>query len=1060
MSPDDGRTAPKVGDLIHRAVELLQSFDPSTLTYLGADGNWKTDPKCPRDRISNELWFRIWQVTNKVGFEDELGRLFQTALQDEDRWDFINRAFSPMITVAVPGRADLLIFAELLYHIIEYDALKTNSEGYTAEWDSLGKLRRTEFADRADRFLQMLSRLFRCAEGTETFLVMYSRAKTMQIRIVLEVSRVIGEEERLRWQLKRFMRGLDGDVSASWIVSPTEQPSIAALLSSVTEAEALLRPCIEILADPEIAITSGMQFEASDLLGRLRDTRSLDVLVKALERLDREYTHLRANVTFAIGNLCHERSLTQLIRILEGSDYAADSSSLTSLDRRVPVFPEKREAMWAIGKLALRAVSALPVLKTYLESADQETRTYLAWAVGRMGSEQKRSHGSIDVPLVTILRSLVRSKDSAAFEEAAFALREIGMPHPLDALYPYDFEKISILSLKPSSTGLYELSETLLHLISLKRPVVMAVTGDSGTGKTYFCQTIAAGFAGVMSREILHLMRDRAGDKTLDMILGIRWLRTHVAPRFYEDYPLGEDKDNPSAFFEAFMSKHADKRLIILDGWRDEAYFNQVVDTFYDRGYMDVLVRFETTFSTRRINLEEREGSLESVRNHLSLVEEPAIEETGVYREGEVLVYNLDNSIPSRLAQTEIRAVFETRKVDTWGDQVRIGRFALDPSPLSLTEEELSSETLRFQAETETFGPQTVRSFRPAESSFTRVLNEHIEELPNLLETIEFAGMAMNRIDFYNQGQVACCGFDGTIGVLTGFNDRAFYTQAHDAEVTDIAVSGQAVCSIDTCGKFKITSFHSNSITELGATDVPASVISSHRGGIIATGHCDGTVRLWDRRAEQVSILTGHRAAILALTIDRSGRVYSAGEDMELRVWNLREGSVQIYGGHRSPIQTVGIYADGRVITGASCDDWGEKAERASGVRIRLIDLINNTCQTFKLRRCGMLRAMSLYFDGRIFLGTDKAPGSCPIGNLIVADPRPAFRQYSVLPGHAKHTRSCISMGPRIITCGSESSGNDALKIWGTAAYIEIEHSKRRLMPQGVARPPHYRSLF
>lgn len=1060
MSSDGGRAAPKVEGLIYRALELLQTFDPTTLTYLGADGNWKTDPKSARDRISNELWFRIWQVKAEPGFEDEVARLFQTALPDGNHWDFIKRAFSPMITMAAPGRADLLIVAELLYHIIEYDALRANSAAYTAEWDYLGKLRRTEFADRAETFLQMLSCLLGCAEGMEAFLVIHTRAKTMRVRILLEVSRVIGEEERLRWQLKHFTRSPDGDVSTSWIVSPAEQPSIAALLPSITEAQAALLPSIEILADPQIAITSGMQFEASDILGRLSDIRSLDALLKALERLDPTYTHLRASVAFAIGNLCHERSLTQLIHILEGPDYAVDSSGLTSSERRIPVFPEKREAVWAIGKLAARAVRALPVLKTYMESPDQETRTYLAWAMGRIGSEQKMTCDSVDEPVVTILRNLVRSKDTAVFEEAVFAFRDMGLSHSLDVLYPYDFEKIPILSLKPSSTGLYELSETLLHLIGLKRPVVMAVTGDSGTGKTYFCQTIAAGFAGVKPREILHLMRDRADDKTLDLILGIRWLRSHVSPRFYEDYPLSEDKDDPGAFFEAFMSKQADKKLIILDGWRDRAYFNQVVDTFYDRGYLDLLVRFETTFSTRRINLEERESSLESVRDHLSLVEEPAIEETGVYREGEVLVYNLDNSIPSRLARKEIREVFERRKVDTWGDQVRVGRFALEPRPLSLREEEIHSETVGFQPETEVFGPETARSFRPAESSFTRVLNERIDDLPNLLETIEFADVAINRIAFYNQGQVACCGFDGTIGVLTGFNDRAFYTQVHDAEVADIAVSGQAVCSIDTCGKLRITSFHTNTITELGNAEPPASVITSHRSGVIATGHRNGTVRLWDRRAKQVTVLRGHRAAILALTIDRAGRVFSADEDTELRVWNLRERSVRIFDGHRSRIQTVGIYVDGRIMTGANSDNSGEKAEHTSGVRVRLIDLGSNTCQTFELRGCGTLRAMSLYFDGRIFLGTGRTRGSCPIGNLTVADPRPDLLQYSILAGHTMDTRSCISMGPRIITCGSESTGNNEIKIWGTAPYIEVEHSKRRLMPQGVARPPYYRSLF
>jgi hypothetical protein len=77
-----------------------------------------------------------------------------------------------------------------------------------------------------------------------------------------------------------------------------------------------------------------------------------------------------------------------------------------------------------------------------------------------------------------------------------------------------------------------------------------------------------------------------------------------------------------------------------------------------------------------------------------------------------------------------------------------------------------------------------------------------------------------------------------------------------------------------------------------------------------------------------------------------------------------------------------------------------------------------------------------------------------------VLDPRPDFLCHNSLSGHGAETHDCVSMGPRIVTCGTETSGERTLRIWGTATYVAKELGKLRLMPETMGKPPYYRSLF
>jgi hypothetical protein len=189
---------------------------------------------------------------------------------------------------------------------------------------------------------------------------------------------------------------------------------------------------------------------------------------------------------------------------------------------------------------------------------------------------------------------------------------------------------------------------------------------------------------------------------------------------------------------------------------------------------------------------------------------------------------------------------------------------------------------------------------------------------------------------------------------------------------------------------------------------------------------------------------------------------------MQLRIWDVEAGKVKVFQGHKSPINAISAYPDGRIVTGTQTDDGFEKGDAARGAKIRMIDIGTGACKIFHACDEGIITTINVYFDGRLFVGmrllaggegTSIAPGPGR-GTVIVLDPRPDFCCYNSLEGHRLETRDCITMGPRLITCGSESKGEHTLRIWGTVSYVEIEHEKLRLMPGATGKPPYYRSLF
>ena len=717
---------------------------------------------------------------------------------------------------------------------------------------------------------------------------------------------------------------------------------------------------------------------------------------------------------------------------------------------------EKYEAIWALGKLGADAIGAVPLLGKFVNYRDVNMQLSLAWAGGMIGRAQKHEFGGIDADLVAILMNLLTKDDSRVIEEVICSLKKLELPDFLHSLYLHSMKTIPTLSLKPSSTGLYELSETIFHLMSVRKTVVMAVTGDSGTGKTYFCEAIKNGFGGIKEGDILYLMRDDPGNMPVFyMMLGIKMLKKHLDPELYQNYPYSEDNDDPEAFFEDFISKCSGKKLVILDGWMDDAFFYHIIKKFYKKSFLDIIVNFRTTFSTKRLNLEEREGLLERVNTCLSYVESPRIEQTEFYHDSDIFIYNLDNSVASSLNNEEIFEVFHKKKIGVWGDYIRIGKFTGIPTMMEIEKGNFEGNRENFSDVIKDIRTDEVMTFTPDEAHFTRLLNENSEKNPNLLQVVKFHDFKIKRIVHYGQGQLACCSYDGEVGILSGLNDHILYTRAHESEPAGLALVGNDICSIEANGDFRVVSFDKNTITAIGVSDSPPCSIASDHEHTIVTGHLDGSIRVWDLSTAQVRIIKGHADAVQSVFVDRGGKIYTGSKDKRLRAWDMLSNRVTTFEAPGS-VYSLGRYTDGRIVVGInSCGN-----DLSYHAKVLIVDLEAETFSHIYSLESAKIDALYAYFDGRIIAGISSGGDRNVESKVIVMDPRSDSGQYRVLNKHGCVIRDCITMGPRIITCGTESNSENTLRIWGTQNYVRTELNKLKLMTEATVKPPYYSTLF
>ncbi len=1040
---------------------IIKEFKPKKIVYLDPKGKWRENPENLIPRTVNEILFQLWKLAEKQKnlLLDNIIKLFLK----QANWPIILKIKTALIKNSFKSIAYLspqkiekdiiiyfksskrperfypfLIILEVLAWILKYEALRKNMNRFVPDWDLAEKKKIQKYEK---RFLNSEKLLNSCLSIEKKQLIpqLYAEIKELSPYGIGSIPDLIAEEEKLNDDINILLKQADEAGIKEEIYSLIGE-RIYPPMGIVSETSpALLRPCIQLLRDNNIEISSGIHYRASVILSILQDPRSTEALLEALKIFPLYFTNIRENIIYTLGNLKEKEAVMPIKKVLEGPDKIiythSDGTKKPSLLQE-----QKGEAIRSLGKIGLESINILPSLIKYKDHASSKIKTHLSWALGEIGKIQKEKHGGVSADILISLLSLLKIKNKQVFEEAVSALREINMPEFLHTLYLYNVGAISILGLKPAQRGLYEISETLHYLIHSQGRAIMAVNGDSGTGKTYFCESILESFGDLESKEILYLMRDRKKDqKIFNKILGIKWLEKHIDPIYYRDYPHSEKDDNPEEFLARFLEINSDKKLIIIDGCRDLYYFQRIIDLLHFREKLDIAVNFRANFSTRRKNLEVREIALESIKSHLSFLEDPPLEDTHFYQEGKVIVYDLDNSINKRLNKQEIQELFKKRRIGTWGNMIKVGDFSKKAETLNMEAENISLADSGFDLEKGVFSRHKKWNFKPEEKRFKTVFNEKIEDNPNLLQTIPVDDLRPHHIRFYAQDQIVGIGEKGKVFILTFLDNRIFHASIE--EFKGISLLGRNIFLVNRKGELLSVSFENCQIVKYGNYNSPICSITSLPRNKLITGHKDGFILIWNMENNEFIKIKSHSSPVTALAVDYFGNIYSGGSDQRLKYWNLKKGCVQEVNTKNEMISYLKIYPKGKIMALSEKILINNKTKISRYKQtIRIIDLPDKSSYVFSLPFRVNSASINVYYDGRIISGLSAENKTKD--NLTVLTPGIKICKYKFLEGHDQETRDCLCMGPKIISCGKEKENIHTVRIWGTEFYVRTQVSK------------------
>ncbi|MGB9721051.1 MAG: hypothetical protein ACPL28_06220 [bacterium] len=927
---------------------------------------------------------------------------------------------------------DTLGIFELLYNLIEYQVYILNTEKYIPDWNYQEKKRQKTYLHKVEDLRMNLKNFLSEPVLFDSFFQIHK--ELINNSLFNSISTIINEEIGIYEHQISLNEKLKEDTKINQIYDSLSNKIDFDINSSITQGQALIKPFLRALNDTQNPVPIGLQFEIVSLLGALKDPRHAKTLFNLLKNTKVENTNLLSNIIYALGNVQFSKISEHLKEILQLPDYID-----TPAGYKQPLYDIKSEAIWSAGKLGISGKNLINEMVKYISHKDNTIKIALAWAMGTIGKEEKKETGVVDIEILTTLLELLKDKNKKVFEESIYGLKVLEFYELIDSLNLDNIPATPILALKPSSIGLYELSETLYYLFNLKKPVVMAVTGDSGTGKTYFCEAIKYGFGDISNDDILYLMRDNPGHRTLfSRMIDKKFTKDFLDPQYYTIEMMDEINIAPYDVFFDFIKQNSHKKLIILDGWLDEIYFYQVLKTFYQFNYLDCVVNFRTTYSTRRINLETREGILERVRDCLRFIENPPIEETEFYRNGDVFVYNLDNSIGSRLSSGEIKEIFSRKKVGVWANYIHIGRFDKESKIIPAFEETLESKIENFQPLNDNKIAIEEKPIKIQTEHFARINNESPESQPNLLQTIKLYKSKPEQITYYSPGMIAYSDKNGRFGLLVGINNQNFFTQIEEEDISGLCVHNEFVCWVSPKSGVNALDFNKNRLL-IFQTSANPSVIASDRYNIIATGENDGTIRIWNINSRITKVISGQRKAITGIVVKKNGLIVSSSVDGELRIWNLREGVVKIYKDARFATEKIGIYQ--------YSDDVILLKDNSIFILNPEIDRLNS----LKINGMNEATAFYPYYAGRIFAGFQNGNKSV----FVAIEPQKEKSIYTIIGIKNDKITGILTMGPRIIT-----ASRDGLNIWGSEIYVRNELEKLKILKESKKRFYYHSMIF
>jgi WD40 repeat protein len=195
------------------------------------------------------------------------------------------------------------------------------------------------------------------------------------------------------------------------------------------------------------------------------------------------------------------------------------------------------------------------------------------------------------------------------------------------------------------------------------------------------------------------------------------------------------------------------------------------------------------------------------------------------------------------------------------------------------------------------------------------------------------------------------------------------------------------------------------------------AVAFSGASTLVATGHDDGVVRVWDRAAKQlVCECGGHEGALSALAFSADGtHLASAAERKIVRLWDMPSGVARgALVGHTDRIPALAWHPDGQRLYSAG---WDTTVRVWNTATCEPIILLNS--------HAAQVTAMTLNRDGTLLASADSA-------QRIHLWDTASHRTVHVLSGHASEIRGlAISLDSRTLAAG----GSDCvLQVWSREA--------------------------
>lgn len=181
-------------------------------------------------------------------------------------------------------------------------------------------------------------------------------------------------------------------------------------------------------------------------------------------------------------------------------------------------------------------------------------------------------------------------------------------------------------------------------------------------------------------------------------------------------------------------------------------------------------------------------------------------------------------------------------------------------------------------------------------------------------------GFTVERLVFSPEGQTfAAVGADNQVHLWNVVNrQKEGELRLHEAIILDAAFSsdGHFLATASFDGRIKLWDRRANQISATLGRGAPVRCVAFAPGDqLLGAAADDGVVRLWSvERREVVATLRGHKANVRALTFSKQGALLAtAGEDHTARLWNVSEAALgKDLLKHEGLVNGVGFSPDSR----------------------------------------------------------------------------------------------------------------------------------------------------